>query len=161
MKRKNIILLACLLLLMMAACGTQNENQESNQEQIAATDIPVPSGSQVSGDTETPILTEVSSLTLTPTLTPSPNANLPSTSSPSPTASPVVEPVVTRMPIPVKEAGENHTRELTTMEVVAEMGYGINLGNTLEACGLSSVLLVLVDRDVQCVVRGTEGIHGM
>ena len=135
MKRKNIILLACLLLLMMAACGTQNENQESNQEQIAAMDIPVPSGSQVSGDTETPILTEVSSLTLTPTLTPSPNANLPSTSSPSPTASPVVEPVVTRMPIPVKEAGENHTRELTTMEVVAEMGYGINLGNTLEACG--------------------------
>lgn len=34
-----------------------------------------------------------------------------------------------------KPAEENAMRDITTMELVREMGYGINLGNTFEACG--------------------------
>ncbi|MGN0603019.1 MAG: acid shock protein, partial [Oscillospiraceae bacterium] len=30
---------------------------------------------------------------------------------------------------------DNSMRDITTMELVREMGYGINLGNTFEACG--------------------------
>ncbi len=57
------------------------------------------------------------------------------TPSPTPTATPSPTALVTRMPIPVQTAGGNMTRDITTMELVQEMGYGINLGNTLEACG--------------------------
>lgn len=137
MKRKNIVVLACLFVFLMAACGKQNENEGSNQGQSAATGAPVPTEAQMPGDTATLSPTEVTAptATMTPTTNLSPTNSPSLTSSPSPTPSPVVEPVVTRMPIPVKEAGENQTRELTTIEVVAEMGYGINLGNTLEACG--------------------------
>ena len=33
------------------------------------------------------------------------------------------------------EAPTNVMRDISTFELVKEMGYGINLGNTLEACG--------------------------
>ena len=34
-----------------------------------------------------------------------------------------------------KPSAEDDMRDITTMELVREMGYGINLGNTFEACG--------------------------
>ena len=33
------------------------------------------------------------------------------------------------------DSSNNGMRDISTMDVVREMGYGINLGNTLESCG--------------------------
>ena len=37
--------------------------------------------------------------------------------------------------LPGTAAADNSMRDMTTMEIVADMGIGINLGNTFESCG--------------------------
>lgn len=56
----------------------------------------------------------------------------------------------------------DQTRDMTTMEIVRDMGYGINLGNTLEACGdwINSDLVSSYERAWGSPVITQEMIQG-
>lgn len=51
------------------------------------------------------------------------------------TTAKTAETTTTAVVTEAKAEEEKAMRDITTMELVAEMGYGINLGNTFEACG--------------------------
>ena len=137
MKKKIFLLLLCLIILIMTGCSKDANTIENSGEAVptgateVATTATLPPAVQEEESAET---SAMPSTTLPTPIAVTPTAN--ATPSHTPTVTPSLTPMsVTRMPIPEQEAGENKTRDITTMELVREMGYGINLGNTLEACG--------------------------
>ena len=132
--KKRMITLLLISVLGITAC--QGKEQVSSTltptVEVTVTSAPVP--------TEAPTATQAPELT---TNTPTPTVKQAATSTPVPTAEPTIEPTATNTPTPTIEPAisqapeetEDGMKEKTTMELVRDMGIGINLGNTYEAFG--------------------------
>lgn len=99
--------------------------------EVTVTEAPAPTLAPTS--TSKPIVTPTSVPTLTPTpeptATPMPTSTLTPTAILTPVPTVTLEPTVTPTPQPTT------IPTMSTMEVVKDMGIGINLGNTYESCG--------------------------
>ncbi len=117
-KRCLAVLLGATMLISMASCGGKEPAAENPTTAPTATTAP----------TTEP--TATTAPTAAPTATTAP------TEAPAPTATPIPEPTATPVPTQAPFASEAGTvtpfRVLTAEELVAEMGAGWNLGNTMD-----------------------------
>ena len=113
-KKKGLaLLLSAVMVLSMAACGDKTTTPEV---------IPTVAPTATAVPTEAPA---------TPTA--EPTATTAPTATPEPTATPTPEPTATPVPTEVPAAsGIEPFRSLSADEMVAEMGTGWNLGNTMD-----------------------------
>lgn len=113
-KKKGLaLLLSAVMVLSMAACGDKTTTPEV---------IPTVAPTATAVPTEAPA---------TPTA--EPTATTAPTATPEPTATPTPEPTATPVPTEVPAAsGIEPFRSLSEDEMVAEMGTGWNLGNTMD-----------------------------
>lgn len=120
-KKKGLaLLLGATMLLSMAACGSEPTPEVIPTVAPTATTAPVADPTATTAPTAEP--------TATTAPTPEPTA----TPTPEPTPEPTATPVPTEAPF-VSEAGlVAPFRVLTAAEIVAEMGTGWNLGNTMD-----------------------------
>ena len=118
-KRGLALLLSAAMILSMTACGGKETTPE-------ATPTVAPTATKVVEPTAAP--TEAPA---TPTA--EPTATTAPTATPEPTATPTPEPTATPVPTETPVAtGLEPFRSLTADEMVAEMGTGWNLGNTMD-----------------------------
>ncbi|MGN0507413.1 MAG: cellulase family glycosylhydrolase [Lachnospiraceae bacterium] len=118
-KRGYAILLTIAMLISsvsMTGCGTSAATTAEPTATAAPTSTPEPTKEPATEPTTEPAATEA----------------------PEPTTEPVAEPTVTsvpeptKAPVPVAEGNPRPFRSLTAQEMVAEMGTGWNLGNTMD-----------------------------
>ena len=115
-KRGLALLLSAAMMLSMAACGGKETTPEATPT-VAPTATTAP--------TEAPTATPEPTATTAPTEAP--------TATPEPTATPTPEPTATPVPTEAPAAtGTEPFRDLTVAEIMAEMGTGWNLGNTMD-----------------------------
>lgn len=118
-KRGLALLLSATMVLSMTACGDKTTTPEATP-------------------TVAPTATEAVEPTAAPTEAPAtptaePTATVAPTATPEPTATPTPEPTATPVPTETPVAsGTEPFRTLTADEIVAEMGTGWNLGNTMD-----------------------------
>ncbi len=116
-KRSLALLLGLAMVVSMAACGDSNTTTTpESTPTVAPTATAAPTEAPA---TPTP--------TVEPTPTPEPTAT--PTQAVEPTAEPTATPVPTEVPVAV---GTEAMRDLTAEQMVAEMGTGWNLGNTMD-----------------------------
>ena len=108
MIKKSLVAVLIVFILGMTACQ-EKENVTIPEPETAVTETPIP--------TEELKMTDIPALTVEPTAT---NTPVPTA---APTATPTLAPIVYA------------PWEKPTMEIVRDMGIGINLGNTYEYCG--------------------------
>ena len=156
MKQKNVIIsLAAAAMMLFSACASQAENVESLTEPqteqtaetihtenitVAETEMPVTETAAASSSAETSSAAVTASVADSTTAVTAATtvATVVTTTTTTTTAKPPAPPVTTasttaeevKKPV-ISEYNDN----MTTAEVVYNMGAGINLGNTLESCG--------------------------
>lgn len=108
MIKKSLVTVLIVFILGMTACQ-EKEKVTIPEPETAVTETPIP--------TEELKMTDIPAPTVEPTATNTP--------------APTVEPTVTPTSAPIVYA----PWEKPTMEIVRDMGIGINLGNTYESCG--------------------------
>lgn len=117
-KKKGLALVLCTaMVLSMAACGDKNTAPEVTPT-VAPTATTAPTEAPAAPTAEP---TATTAPTEAPTPTPEPTA--------TPTPEPTATPVPTEVPAPTYQEA---FRELTADQMVAEMGTGWNLGNTMD-----------------------------
>ena len=115
-KRGLALVLSATMIFSMAACGGKETTPEATPT-VAPTATTAP--------TEAPTATPEPTATTAPTEAP--------TATPEPTATPTPEPTATPVPTEAPAAtGTEPFRDLTVAEIMAEMGTGWNLGNTMD-----------------------------
>lgn len=102
-QRTTAVLLSAVLILGLTGCGNSNEDNTTPTVEPTTTQAFVTEGAL---PTEEP------------------------TAAPTEAPTPTVEP--TKVPVPVEEGNGQVFRDLTAEEIVAEMGTGWNLGNTMD-----------------------------
>lgn len=113
-RRCLALLLSLTMIFSMAACGNTGTTSE-----VIPTSAPTEAVTQVMEPTAEPTATTA------PTATPEPTA----TPTPEPTPEPTATPVPTEVPV---ASGLEPFRDLPADVIVAEMGTGWNLGNTMD-----------------------------
>ncbi len=116
-KRSLALLLGLAMVVSMAACGDSNTTTTPES-------TPTVAPTATAAPTEAPA---IPTPTVEPTETPEPTAT--PTQAVEPTAEPTATPVPTEVPVAV---GTEAMRDLTAEQMVAEMGTGWNLGNTMD-----------------------------
>ena len=121
-KKGRAVLLSAAMLLSAAGCGSNT-----------TTDPEVTPAGGTAKVTFVPTQTPEPTATTAPTATPEPTATTAPTATPEPTEAPTPEPTATPVPTEAPAAvGMEPFRNLTAEEMVAEMGTGWNLGNTMD-----------------------------
>lgn len=128
--KKTIAAFACSAMVVTAFSGCGQTENETNTE-IKATEAPADNNTDKPAE-ETPAPTEAPAATETPAVTETPAATPTPTATPVPTEVP--DPVIDLSIVATNPAnGFGELTGKTSQEVVAQMGIGYNIGNTLDA----------------------------